>query len=330
MTRHLSFFVTIVAFIALAGCGKKDAPSPDGGPSPAKKPSVAFVTNNPSDFWMIAKAGVQKAEKDFGVTCEIRMPANGTVQEQKQIIEDLIAKGVSGMAISPKDSANQIDQINTACQHMNVICHDSDAPATKRLAYVGSNNVTAGKAAGEMVKEALPNGGKIMLFVGSKDAQNAQERIAGLKQAIEGANIEIVDVRTDETDRAKAQNNVSDTIAGNPDITCFVGLWSYNGPAILEAVKKADKLGKIHIVAFDEEDATLQGVKDGHIHGTVVQDPYMFGYESVRILAALAKKEDAKIPADKIVEIPVKKIKKDSVDAYWTELRERIKAAKGG
>ncbi|MEX2215835.1 MAG: sugar-binding protein [Phycisphaeraceae bacterium] len=314
LTRSLALLA--VAGVFMTGCGKQ--------------PDVAFVTNNPSDFWQIAKAGVQKAEKEFGIVCEIRMPANGTAQEQKQIVEDLIARGIKGMAISPKDSANQTDLINSACAKMNVLCHDSDAPATNRLAYVGSNNVTAGHAAGELVKEILPDGGKIVLFVGSKDAQNAQERIAGLRKAIEGTNIEVVDVRTDETDRVKAQNNVADTITNSPDVKCFVGLWSYNGPAILEAVKKANKLGQIHIVAFDEEDATLQGVKEGHIHATVVQDPYMFGYESVRILAQLMKKEDPKIPANKIIEVPVKKIKKDNVDAYWTELKGRIAAAKKG
>lgn len=347
-TRISYWIVVLAAVFALTGCGEKkpDKPAAPGTPAtpakpaagtpeapakpPAKPVEVAFITNNPSDFWMIAKAGILKAEKDFNATCEVKMPPNGTVEEQKQAIEDMVARGVSGIAISPKDSKNQTDVLNKAAAAVNLICHDSDAPDSKRLCYVGSNNVSAGRAAGELLKDALPNGGKVMLFVGSKDAQNAQERMEGLQQVIARAasKIEILGVRTDETDRQKAQANVSDTIANNPDLAACVGLWSYNGPAILEAVKKADKLGKIQIIAFDEEDAVLQGVKDGHIFATVVQDPYLFGYESVRVLAALARKADAKIPANKTVEIPVQKIKKDNVDTYWTTLRDRISSAK--
>lgn len=344
---RINLIITLLALsLALTGCGEKKpdkpvTPTPPGAPAkpaagtpdtpakPAEKPvEVAFITNNPSDFWMIAKAGIMKAEKDFNATCEVKMPPNGTVEEQKQAIEDMVARGVSGIAISPKDSKNQTDVLNRAAGAVNLICHDSDAPESKRLAYVGSNNVNAGRAAGELLREALPTGGKVMLFVGSKDAQNAQERMQGLELAIAGSKIEILGVRTDETDRQKAQANVADTIANNPDLAACVGLWSYNGPAILEAVKKADKLGKIQIIAFDEEDAVLQGVKDGHIFATVVQDPYLFGYESVRVLAALARKEDAKIPANKTVEIPVQKIKKDNVDTFWTTLRDRISSAK--
>jgi ribose transport system substrate-binding protein len=344
---RISLVITLLALsLAFTGCGEKkpdkpgapEAPgasakpaagSPDATAKPAEKPvEVAFITNNPSDFWMIAKAGIMKAEKDFNATCEVKMPPNGTVEEQKQAIEDMVARGVSGIAISPKDSKNQTDVLNRAAAAVHLICHDSDAPESNRLAYVGSNNVNAGRAAGELLREALPNGGKVMLFVGSKDAQNAQERMQGLELAIAGSRIEILGVRTDETDRQKAQANVADAIANHPDLAACVGLWSYNGPAILEAVKKADKLGKIQIIAFDEEDAVLQGVKDGHIFGTVVQDPYLFGYESVRVLAALARKQDAKIPESKVIEIPVQKIRQANVDAFWTTLRDRISSAK--
>ncbi len=314
--------------LTLTGCGGKDKDKDKDKIKAAGTPvKVAFITNNASPFWVIAKAGVMAAEKEFNATCQVLMPPNGSVDEQKQYLEDLVTRRVSGVAISPKDSTNQIADLNRAATAMNLICHDSDAPGSNRLAYVGSNNVSAGRAAGELIKEALPNGGKIMLFVGSIDAQNAQERRQGIQEVLKGSNIEIVGVRTDETDRKKAQDNVADTFIANPDIACLVGLWSYNGPMIVEATRKAGKLGMVKIVAFDEEEETLKAVKEGHVHGTVVQDPYMFGYESVRILAALARNEDAKIPANKVVEVPVKKIKSDNVDEFKKELEDRMKAA---
>ena len=323
MTRLLASLLIISSY-CLIGCGG----GKDGGDKNKSAIKIAFVTNNPSDFWMLAKAGVLKAEKDFGVSCEFRMPAKDDAALQQLIIEDLMTKGVGGMAISPINSKNQTPLLNRASERMNVVCHDSDAPESKRLAYIGSNNVAAGRLAGELIKEALPDGGKVMLFVGSIDAQNARERKQGIEEVLNGTNIEIVGVLTDGTDQQKAQNNVTDTITSKPEVTCFAGLWGYNGPAIADAVKKARKVGSIKVVAFDAEAATLAAIKEGSILGTVVQDPYMFGYESVRILAALARKEDAKIPENKLIETPLQQLRKDNVDAFIKLTEDRVKAAK--
>jgi ribose transport system substrate-binding protein len=241
------------------------APAAGGGGGTGGTVNVAFVTNNPSDFWQIAKAGVTKAEAEFGVTCDFQMPPEGTAADQQRIVEALMAKGVKGMAISPNDPANQTDLLNRVAAQMPLITHDSDAPNSKRLAYVGTNNYKAGQEAGKLIKEVLPNGGKIMLFVGRIDAQNALERSNGIKDTLKGTNIQVLDIRTDGTDRAKAKSNVEDTIARYPDIGCLVGLWSYNTPSIISAVKDAGKAGTIPIVGFDEEDDTLQGVLDGHV-----------------------------------------------------------------
>jgi ribose transport system substrate-binding protein len=325
--------IALFCVFAMVSCESKEstsgtsattAPSAGGGSSSAGKKSVtvAFVTNNASDFWQIAKAGVNKAEKEFNVSCDFVMP-DGTAADQQRLVEAEMAKNVAGMAISPIDPANQTDFLNKVVARMPLICQDSDAAKSNRTAYVGTNNFKAGQQAGGLIKEVLPNGGKVMLFVGLIDAQNAKDRADGIKDAIKGTKIEIVDIRTDGTDRSKAKSNVEDTIAKMPDIGCLCGLWSYNTPAIISAVKDAKKEGKIPIVGFDEEDDTLQGVKDGFIHATVVQQPYQFGYQSVKILTALARGEDAGIPPSKVIEVPTKIIKKDNVDAFWSELKQQ-------
>jgi ribose transport system substrate-binding protein len=309
---------------AVAGAGDA-APVTSGrrpsGAAASQRVRVAFVTNNASDFWKIAEAGVRKAEADFDAECEIQMPPSGTADDQQRIVEALMAKGVSGMAISPNDAANQMDLINRAAEVMHVICHDSDAPGSKRLAYVGTRNYTAGREAGRQIQAVLPDGGRIMLFVGNLDAQNAKERADGIRDELEGSGVEILDIRTDLTDRARAKQNVEDTITRYPDIGCLVGLWSYNGPAILEAVKDAGVAGSIPVVCFDEEPATLQGVADGHIRATIVQQPYEFGYQSVRILAALARGQDPGLTSDGIVEVPVRVITQANVATFAEELK---------
>lgn len=290
-----------------------------------KKPvRVAFVTNNASDFWKIAEAGTKKASAELGTTVEFRIPAKGTAEEQQQLLQDLVTSGVSGIAISPKDPANQTEMLNQAAAKAHLVTQDSDAPESNRLAYIGTNNYDAGREAGKLVKAALPKGGKIMVCVGTMDAQNAADRHKGLEDELQGSGVTIIETRTDETDRAKAVANVEDAISTYPDVAGFVGLWSYNGPAILNGVASAKKLGKIKIIAFDEEEETLQGVKDGHIFGTVVQRPFEFGYQSVKVLTELAKGNTAVIPANKQIVIPTLSVTKDNVDAFWAELKQQV------
>jgi ribose transport system substrate-binding protein len=90
----------------------------------------------------------------------------------------------------------------------------------------------------------------------------------------------------------------------------------------LEAIKGAGKVGKIKVVSFDEQDATLQGIKDGAVHGTVSQQPYQYGRHSVRILAALARKDESVLPPKGFLEVQSTIVKKDNVDGFWEELKK--------
>src|SRR3989440_795711 len=201
-----------------------------------KKFKVAFVTNNASDFWTIARKGCEKADNELPyVDVEFKIPGEGTAAEQRRIIDDLLAKGVNGIAISPVDPANQTQMINEAAKQVLVVTQDSDAPNSDRACYLGTDNVAAGRQAGGLIKEALPQGGKIMIFVGKLCARNAQERLQGIKETLQGSNVEILDVRTDDTDRVRAKSNASDTLVKYPEVAALVGLWSYNGPAIVNA-----------------------------------------------------------------------------------------------
>ena len=95
-------------------------------------------------------------------------------------------------------------------------------------------------------------------------ADNARERIEGIKKAIEGSKVELVDVRGDDIDFARAKRNVEDALAANPDINCMVGFYSYNTPRIYEVLKEAGKLGEIKVIGFDEDPITLGGVARRH------------------------------------------------------------------
>lgn len=286
-----------------------------GGAGGAKR--LAFVTNNASDFWTIARKGVEKADAELpDVTAEFKIPSDGTAAEQKRIVDDLLAKGIDGIAISPVDPDNQTGLINEVSQKTLVFTQDSDAPNSSRACYVGTDNVEAGRQAGGLIKEALPQGGKIMVFVGKLDARNAAERLQGIKEALNGSNITIIDTRTDDTDRVRAKSNVADTLVKYPEVAGLVGLWSYNGPAILNAVRDAGKTGQVKIIAFDEEDETLAGIKDGSIYGTIVQQPYEFGYQAIKLMAAALAGDRSGIPANKQKFVPTKIIKQAEVEEF--------------
>jgi len=291
------------------------------GTGAGTKHRLAFVTNNASDFWTIARKGTEKAAKENpNIEVEFRIPSDGTAAEQQRVIDDLLAKGINGIAISPVDPANQTQMLNRAASQTIVVTQDSDAPNSNRLCYIGTDNVEAGRQAGQLVKEALPNGGKIMVFVGVLDAANAQQRYQGLKEALAGSNVSIIDVRTDNTDRVRAKSNAADTLVNNPDIAGMVGLWSYNGPAILAAVREANKTDKVKIIAFDEEDETLNGIKNGAIYATVVQQPFEFGYRSMELMSKYLNGDKSGIPASKQIFVPTKAIKKDNIEAFTKEI----------
>lgn len=281
-----------------------------------QKKRLAFVTNNSSDFWTIARRGCEKAAQELGgVEVEFKI-ADGTAADQRRIFDDLLAKGIDGIAVSPNDPANQTQMINEAAKQALIVTQDSDAPASNRACYIGTDNRAAGRQAGALIREVLPNGGKIMVFVGKLDPQNARDRFDGIKEALQGSKVEIIDTRTDDTDPVRAKSNVADALVRYPDLACCVGLWSYNGPAILNAIKDAGKVGQVKIVCFDEEDQTLAGVKDGAIYATVVQQPFEFGYQSVRLIEKALRGDQSEIPPNKLVYIPTLAIKKDNVEDF--------------
>ena len=318
MRRLCTLALLLSVLLLLSSCVSANKTESDAA---TKELKLAFVTNNNSDFWTIARKGVEKADNELAdVSAEFKIAADPTAAEQKRIVDDLMTRGVHGIAISPVDPINQTPFINEVAKKALVFTQDSDAPDSDRACYVGTDNVAAGRQAGELIKEVLPNGGKIMLFVGKLDARNAQERIQGIKEVLTGTKVEIIDVRTDDTDSARAKSNAADTIVKYADVKALVGLWSYNGPAILSAVKDAKKVGQLKIITFDEAEDTLAGIREGAIHGTVVQQPFEFGYQAIKLMAQALKGDKSFIPANKQIIVPTLVVNKANVDEFSTKL----------
>lgn len=345
MKWHLTLSLAAAAAFGLAGCKPAgDSSSNNSGSAQesasTKKPKIVFVSNGVDPFWVICQAGVEQGGRDFNADASMIMPAEG-LADQKRILEDLITKGTAGVAVSPIDPANQTEILNKVAEHSKLVTADSDAPDSKRLVYIGMSNYEAGRMAAQLMKEALPNGGDVMIFVGRLEQDNAKLRRQGFIDELigrtpdptrfdpptanpSGNGYTVLGTLTDQFDRAKAKANVEDTLSKHPNIAGMVGLFAYNPPAILEALKQSGKAGKVQVIGFDENDATLKGIQDGIVLGTVVQNPYEYGYQAVKVLTEVLAGKTNVIPANKYIEVPARKIRKDTVDEFWAELKKRL------
>jgi ribose transport system substrate-binding protein len=318
----LGWLATGLLLTATVGCQQ--------GPARTK---VAFVSNNPETFWTIAEKGCAKAEQEFGVEVLFRKPDSGDASRQTDIINNLINQDIKALAVSVINPKGQSEHLKEIAAKVPLITQDNDAPNSGRLCYIGTDNYQAGRAVGQLVKKVLPDGGVLAVFVGQTEPLNARQRRQGMLDELAGkpAPKDINDIDYGEdgaiygkyrlhrtyTDQPigsqKATENATDALTDLADEKhlCFIGLWAYNPPAILSAVKDKDKLGKVKIVGFDENEATVQGIIDGHIYGTVVQNPYEFGYQAVRMMASLAKGDRSVLPKDGIMFVPHRVITKD-------------------
>jgi len=246
------------------------------------------------------------------------------------------------MAVSPVDAENQTPFLNEAAKQTVLITHDADAPKSDRLLYIGTDNYKAGRALGQLVKAAIPDGGEVMIFVGRLEQLNARQRRQGVidelldrphqalgqvkfdevAKVFKGDKYTVLDTRTDNFVMDTAKSNAEDAITKHPKLACMVGLFAYNPPRCLQAIKEAGKVGQIKVCGFDEADELLQAIKDGNAHGTISQQPWKYGYQSVRVLKALVDGDTSVIPENKFIDVGYKIVTKENIDEFWAEKRK--------
>lgn len=300
----------------------------------------AFVTNGVDPFWTVAAAGARAAAEEFGVEVVLEFPEGGAVK-QKEKLEDLLVRGVDGIAVSPADGINMTSFLDEVAAETILITHDSDAPASKRRCFIGVDNYECGRACGELLRAALPDGGKVALFIGRMEQTNSQLRRQGVIDALlgrepdptrrdpvgatpSGGGFTIVATRTDDFDKSLAKANAEDILVAHPDLAGMVGLWAYNAPACLEALRGMDRLGKVKLASFDEQQATLEGIADGSVVGTISQDPYQYGYHSVRILHGLAQGDTGVLPEGGTLTVEPAVVTAENVEAFRAKLAKDL------
>ncbi len=281
------------------GCTNKDSHTPD--PAVQKRLHLAFVANSPGEYWAIVNLGCDIAAQQLGdVDVDFRYPAQPTIEAQQQILTNLLAAGVDGIAISPIDAEKQTAFLNTIAAETLLVCADSDAGNSKRVSYIGTDNVAAGTQAADLIKEALPNGGKIALFVGYATAQNTKDRVQGIETGLAGSNIQIVETLEDGQKSSAAEKNAGQAMARHPDLAGVIGISGYHGPALLAALRAAHQAAKVKIVCFDDNTDTLAGIVAGDIYGTIAQKPFQIGKQTIVHMGQYLRGDQTKLSGGNI------------------------------
>lgn len=315
-------------------------PPPEPAPPPAdvlsmfEKPrkatgpiKIKIVTNAVAPFWDPMAVGMDREAKLLGVDASWAGPKAIEVGLQRRLLEDAVNSGADGIALSaiePNALKPIIDELmKKGNPPIPIITIDSDSPTSNRLAYIGTNNFAAGKVAGEAAVKLLPNGGDIVAFVGSKGADNAAQRINGFRSVAEPKGIKIISVMEDQTDKTKARRNVEDSINKYGDkVAGFLGVYSYNGPAIAAAVAGSGKRAQYKVMCFDTEPSTIEALKVKNVDFTIVQSPYKFGQLAVQFLTLVNRKglteakKEMKMPANGVVDTGVQVVTPDNIATF--------------
>jgi ribose transport system substrate-binding protein len=287
----------LLAAGTFTGCGSGNA-----------EKRIIILINGDSPFWDACRVGVPKAEKDFHLAdANLRAVVetnDGTPEGQLEKLRQFASQSdIVAIGISPCDAANVAiaeEMRSLQKRGIHVITIDSDVDRAKlrdsRFAFVGTDNLAAGRELGKCLKGLRPQGGGYVTFVGRKGAQNAMDRIKGVGQGA-GPKWKQLDSMGDDIDRNVARENVRNAMANHKrKLHALVGIWSYNGPAIADVVKKDADLRKEHfVVAFDAEPLTIAAMGDGMVDAMVVQNPYQMGYQGVRLMKALVRKDERTI-----------------------------------
>jgi ribose transport system substrate-binding protein len=263
---------------------------------------VPKAMNNP--FFDVARDGCLKRAKELGnVECIYKGPIEHEPATQAQIIQDFITQKVDGLAISVADVAAMTKSIDAAAAAgIPVITFDADAPGSKRLAYIGTNNKDFGLALGKQLLQLRPEGGKYAMVSGGPGAKNLAERVDGVREALKGS--KWVEVQGSPTfcndDSALAIQQMSDLRTATPDLAAIVpvGGWPMFAPegykAFVNKNKKDIDAGKFTLVVADTLKMQLELLRDGYSNALTGQRPFEMGEKSMDTLLAI--KKGGKVP----------------------------------
>lgn len=268
------------------------------------------------EYWLAVKRGAQRKAEALGVKMlYLGTPTEVDVTGQIALVEDLIRRGVKGMAISPTDSQALSPVVKRAVDAgIKVVTIDSDTTAKDRLCYIGTDNAAAGEVAGrEMLRLIGDKKGKVATITGVLGAQNLEERVAGFKRAV-GDRVTLIGVEPDNGNKDKAMAIAENTLTANPDVAAFFTTTAIGGPATAQALTTVGKVGEVKVVCFDTTPSLLKHLKAGTVQVLIAQQPGKMGELAVEKLLGAVNGE--KLPP--VIDTGVVAVTRENVAKYET------------
>lgn len=238
-----------------------------------------IATNLDVAYWKTASEGFQKAAAEFGVTADTRGPRNFDPQGEVDEFRKIVATKPAGILVSVASTQLMAPEIDAAVTAgIPVITIDSDSPESKRLYFIGTNNLEAGRLGGHRVAAVLNGKGNVVFFT-NPGQPNLDERLKGYKDVFSTfPGIKVVDVFDMKGDSGTAMDKAEEYLVkkGADRVDAFICLEAAAGKDVGEALRRAAAKGDPLrlLVAMDTDQATLQLVKDGVIDSTISQKPY--------------------------------------------------------
>ncbi len=257
------------------------------------------TTNRQVSYWKAAFAGLNKAAKEMGVKTEMVGPENYDPQAEHQAFQRAIQEKPSGIMVSAANAALITPDINSAlAQGIPVITVDSDAPNSKRLFFVGTDNYKAGRLGGELVVKLLKGKGNVAIMT-IPTQPNLQDRLRGYKNIFaDHPGIKISQIVNVKGDPNVAFDATRKLLAGKPKIDAFVCLEAISCPEVGEVVNRSNMGGKVTIVAMDTNDLTINWIQKGIISATIAQKPFTMAYYGAKLLDDLHHHPPTPLTAD--------------------------------
>jgi len=316
VSAALLFLLVSAAAGIASGASEPRNGSPAGAARPAgRKPVFVMVPKGVHPYFEPVYRGFTDAAARYGVVSEIDAPPRFDVALQVKVIEDLIARGVSGIAISANDDKGLVAVVHDAAQAgIKVITFDAPAPSSEALTYIGTDNESAGYEAGKRMATAMEGRGTIAILQGGLDATNLNLRTRGFRRALAEAApaVRIVGVIDEGGDFAESVNQTEAVLAAHPSLTAIFSVSAEGAPAAAAVIKRQGRAGRVLVAGFDDLGDTLQGIRVGLISFCVVQNTYRMGWLSIqRLLDAVAGR-----PLPQVIDTGVVFVDRKNLDTY--------------
>lgn len=245
---------------------------------------ISHVYANP--YWNYVRLGAEKAAGERGAVIDFQGPDVPNASEGIKLINMASSARVSGIITYIQDQNKYNNVINTVVKSgMPLVTIDSDAEKSNRLAYVGTDNVEAGRMGAKEVIRQIGTEGKIAVIIGGQDVKNQIERVSGFKEYVEkNSKLRVVDVQSSDAFLLEAEIAADHILDNDKDIKALFCASALDGIGAEKAVGSLGLEGKVKIICFDDLPETLDKIKEGKIAATIVQKPFYMGYKAVQII----------------------------------------------